>query len=74
MLLNIVMQAKQWLSLATAKEQEGQGLVEYALIILLIAIALIGVLALLGGGIEEVFNTIVEKLGGATAVTPDPGT
>jgi pilus assembly protein Flp/PilA len=62
MLLNIIMQAKQWLSLATAKEQEGQGLVEYALIILLIAIAVIGVLMALGTGIGETFQNIIDQL------------
>jgi pilus assembly protein Flp/PilA len=67
MLLNIVMQAKQWLSLATAKEQEGQGLVEYALIILLIAIAVIAILTTLGGGIEDTFQSIVDALSGAGA-------
>ncbi|MDY6992696.1 MAG: Flp family type IVb pilin [Pseudomonadota bacterium] len=68
MLLNIVMQAKQWLSLATAKEQEGQGLIEYALIILLIAIAVILVLTALGGEIGQVFTDIINGLTGATQV------
>jgi pilus assembly protein Flp/PilA len=65
MLLNIVMQAKQWLSLATGKEQEGQGLIEYALIILFIAIAVIAVLGLVGEEIVEVFENIIDELGGA---------
>ncbi len=65
MLLNLVMQAKQWLSLATGKEQEGQGLIEYALIILLIAIAVIGILTALGGGIGDTFQSIIDTLSGA---------
>jgi pilus assembly protein Flp/PilA len=58
MLVNLVMQAKQWLSLANGKEQEGQGLVEYALIILLVAIGVIAALTLLGEDITGIFNDI----------------
>lgn len=64
MLLNIVLQAKQWLSLAAGEEQEGQGLVEYALIILLIAIAVIGVLTALGTDIGGIFTNISTELSG----------
>lgn len=42
--------------------EKGQGLVEYALILVLVAIVVIGVLSAIGGGIEEVFQTIVEAL------------
>lgn len=45
--------------------EEGQGLVEYALIIALIAIALFGALSLMEGGIAGVFARIVIALGGA---------
>jgi pilus assembly protein Flp/PilA len=69
MLLNIVMQAKQWLSMVTSKEQEGQGLIEYALIILLVAIAVILIITALGGQVGNVFNQIIEGLGGEP-VTP----
>jgi pilus assembly protein Flp/PilA len=54
--------------LVTGKEQEGQGLVEYALIILLIAIAVIGILITLGGGIEETFQSIVDALSDPSSV------
>jgi pilus assembly protein Flp/PilA len=36
----------------------GQGLVEYALILVLIAIVVIGILTLLGGKISQTFSTI----------------
>ncbi|HMQ30168.1 MAG TPA: Flp family type IVb pilin [Chloroflexaceae bacterium] len=39
-------------------KEEGQGLVEYALILVLIAIVVIGILTLLGGRVSEVFSEI----------------
>jgi pilus assembly protein Flp/PilA len=39
-------------------KEEGQGLVEYALILVLIAIVVIGILSLLGGRVSRVFSTI----------------
>ena len=41
------------------REDEGQGLVEYALIIALVSIALIAGLMALAGGIDGVFSNIV---------------
>jgi len=46
------------------KEEEGQGLVEYALILALIAIVVIGAMQLLGGQVGTTFNNITTKLGG----------
>jgi pilus assembly protein Flp/PilA len=45
-------------------EEEGQGLVEYALIIVLISIAAIVAMRSLSGGISGVFNSITNTLGG----------
>ncbi len=39
-------------------KEEGQGLVEYALILVLIAIVVIGILTLLGGKVSEVFSSV----------------
>ncbi|MEO7910180.1 MAG: Flp family type IVb pilin [Roseiflexaceae bacterium] len=39
-------------------KEEGQGLVEYALILVLIAIVVIGVLSVLGQQVSEVFSSI----------------
>lgn len=50
-----------------AAKEKGQGLVEYALIIVLIAIVVIVALTLLGGEIGDVFNTIKDKLAEGTA-------
>lgn len=44
------------------RNQEGQGLVEYALIIALVSVVLVGALTLLAGGISGVFATIVSYL------------
>jgi pilus assembly protein Flp/PilA len=46
------------------REEEGQGLVEYALIIVLISIAAIVSMQALAGGITGVFDTINSTLGG----------
>lgn len=45
--------------------EEGQGLVEYALILVLIAIVVIAILTLLGEQVSAVFSQISAGLGGA---------
>ena len=42
--------------------EEGQGLVEYALILVLVAIVVIVILALLGPSIAQIFSEIVEAV------------
>ena len=42
--------------------EDGQGLVEYALILVLIAIVVIGILTLLGGKVSQVFSGIYSGL------------
>jgi pilus assembly protein Flp/PilA len=64
MLLQYVQFAMDRLGLAVRDEQEGQGLVEYALIIVLISIAAIAAMNTLAGGISEVFNSINGTLSG----------
>jgi pilus assembly protein Flp/PilA len=43
-------------------KEDGQALVEYALILALVAVALVGALGLLAGGIEGEFETVIENL------------
>ncbi len=50
-----------WLS-KFEREEEGQGLVEYALIIVLVSIACIAALTLLGTTVAGVFSTITGAL------------
>ena len=44
------------------KNEKGQGLTEYALIIALVAIVAVAALTLLGGQIDSIFNSIVTDL------------
>ncbi len=50
------------------KNEKGQGLTEYALIIALVAIVAVAALTLLGGQIDSIFGDITTDLGGAGAV------
>ena len=45
-----------------AWRERGQGLVEYALILVLIAVVVIGALSALGGGIGTVFGGVTESI------------
>ena len=47
------------------KKEEGQTLVEYALIIALVSIALVVALGLLADGIQGVFDDIIAAFGGS---------
>ena len=44
------------------KNEEGQGLVEYALILVLIAILVIAAMSLLGGKVNDTFVNIANQL------------
>jgi pilus assembly protein Flp/PilA len=45
-----------------APKEKGQGLVEYALIIVLVAIVVIVILVILGPAISNVFSNIIHNL------------
>jgi len=55
-------------------EEKGQGLVEYALIIGLIAVVLIGALSAMEGGISGVFDRIKNALDGVGSSGGSGGT
>lgn len=42
--------------------EKGQGLIEYALILVLVAIVVIAILTALGGQVNEVFSTVNDAL------------
>jgi pilus assembly protein Flp/PilA len=44
------------------RKEKGQGLVEYALILVLVAIVVIVILALLGPAVGNIFSNIVSNL------------
>ena len=52
----------EWLQSLKAREEEGQTLVEYALILALIVIVVIITLSLIGPQVENVFNNILDNL------------
>lgn len=49
------------------KDEEGQGMVEYGLILGLVAIVVIGALTVMGGSVKTKFNSIVTSLGGTAS-------
>lgn len=55
--------------LAWFKDEEGQGMVEYALIVALISIVAIAVLVLVGKKIGEIFTKVDDELSEALVVT-----
>jgi pilus assembly protein Flp/PilA len=44
---------------------DGQAMIEYALILVLIAVVVIGILTTLGGSVDNTFNTINAAFSGA---------
>ncbi|MGI6379397.1 MAG: Flp family type IVb pilin [Anaerolineae bacterium] len=62
-MLNVYLRIRNYIEDLLQKE-EGQTLTEYALILVLIAIAVIVILEVLGGRIDAIFNQVVSALGG----------
>lgn len=60
----MLFQVQQFLSRLYVRQQKGQGLVEYALIIFLISLVVIVALGLLGQQVNAVFENITTELGG----------
>ena len=48
--------------MAVAIEDRGQGLVEYALILVMVALVVIVVLALLGPAVGAVFSNLIQQI------------
>lgn len=51
-------------------DENGQGMVEYGLILALVAVAAIAALKLLGPKISSLFNAASDELNGAASTTP----
>ena len=63
MLNELLARVQSWV--ATARAEEGQGLVEYALILVFVSIVSIAMLTILGIDVGEVFTTVETALNGA---------
>jgi pilus assembly protein Flp/PilA len=50
--------------LCLPKNEEGQGLVEYALILVLVALAVIAILTIMGPQIGNIFSRVTNAIGG----------
>ena len=62
MLNELLARVQTWVM--TAREEEGQGLVEYALILVFVSIVSIAMLTILGVDIGEVLTTVETALDG----------
>lgn len=62
MIRDLVLQARNIVRMAKHHHDEGQGLIEYALIVVLISIVVIIVLGLVGGELSGLFQDIVNGL------------
>lgn len=51
----------QWWRTLTSKVMLGQGLVEYALILVLVAVVVIAILVILGPAIRDVYENVLEQ-------------
>ncbi len=58
------MRSRYYRLLAWLACEKGQGLVEYALILVLVAIVVLTVLGVMGQRINAAFQDVVDKLGG----------
>ncbi|MCG0278067.1 MAG: Flp family type IVb pilin [Thermanaeromonas sp.] len=50
------------------KDENGQGMVEYGLILALVAIVVIVALSAVGGGLKGIFQEIAKTISGSTSV------
>ena len=65
MLLMFIMNSiigKIYWDICTKKKEKGQGLIEYALIILLIVVGVIVILGLVGGEVQTLYQKIINGL------------
>ena len=62
--INMLTLLREFLSRIDQRQEKGQTLIEYALIIVLIVIGVIAAMQLLGPQIAAVYNTITDTLSG----------
>ena len=59
------------ISIRLIKDESGAGMVEYALLVALVGVLLIGTLIALTGGINSAMGTATTALGGTNAPVPE---
>jgi len=69
MVKEMILKVRDLLRGIDVREEEGQTLIEYGLIIALISIAVIVVLGLFGPQLNAIFQSVVDALSGTTGVT-----
>ena len=52
------------LAMRKLRSEEGQALVDYALLIMLVALVVISALTMFGGGVQSMFQTVVDRFRG----------
>ncbi len=52
--------------------EKGQGLVEYALILVMVAVVVISILSIVGPSVSNIFSNIVDNLGGVAVAADEP--
>jgi Flp pilus assembly pilin Flp len=62
MIINYLIYTKRLSGRYSRSVETGQGLIEYALIILLIVIGVIIILGLVGGGVRDLYQKIINGL------------
>lgn len=60
--INEIFLIRQFLEKLGKPAEEAQGLVEYAIIILLVALVVMGTLGFLGGSLGDVYQRIIEMV------------
>lgn len=55
-------QERRWIKVQFIQDIKGQGLVEYAMIMLLVALLVIVILALLGPAVGNMYSEVVPKI------------
>ena len=57
-----ILTVQNWVAELFAEKEEGQGLVEYGLILVLVAIVCIALLGTMGGSLQNVFSQVNANL------------
>lgn len=70
----LILKNMYWYLKASMKNEKGQGMVEYSLIIALIAVVIIAAFAILTPGINDIFQDVANSLTNPSTATTTSGT